>query len=160
MLIDPRVLHSTLPLIREPTAVRARLELNDPNRFNRTCQQTLLVSAVGSTRGPFINDCIGRRANGATRKYPATFSGGFSLHHGSPGTDIKSERTLVCFAMQVYIWESAGSNQLPRGKFKVPLFDLLFFPMSSYRWRFKAFVVPNELYVYSIYVYCSVVYIL
>lgn len=52
---------------------------------------------------PFINDCIGRRAKSglrAARKYPATFSGRFSLHHGSPGTDIKSERTFAYLAMQ------------------------------------------------------------
>jgi len=88
----------TMRLCDSGSSSTARPGLNDPNRFNRTCQQTLLVSARGSTRAPFINDCIGRRASGATRKYPATFSAGFSLHHGSPGTDIKNERTLVCRA--------------------------------------------------------------
>lgn len=61
-------------------------------------------------------------ASGATGKYPATFSGGFSLHHGSPGTDIKSERTFSCRAMQAR--ESAGSDRCRRrgGNSKFPSF--------------------------------------
>lgn len=84
-----------------------------------------------SGRGsPFISDCIGRRAKSelrATRKYPATFSGGFSLHRGSPGTDIKSERTFAYLAMQA--WKSsAGSEQrCATGKIQSILFSTSYF---------------------------------
>lgn len=41
---------------------------------------------------------------GATRKYLATFSGGFSLHHGSPGTDIKSEQMRATLVRERIPW--------------------------------------------------------